>query len=158
LGFHDVFIQWAMSFSIGQRPRNFLMRAWSSMNCVCSPILVVLITYLGAIGAWGMHLSGIQAWAAFGCEDSTSVFGSLLTSISSCRNWSRRCRGGSKDGRRAREFLGSFGGITIRGGFHPSFCSHSSEVVKAVELRRSARAEGLRGGLGRQEARTCRKP
>jgi hypothetical protein len=83
------------------------MRAWSLMNCVFSPILVVLMMYLGAIGAWGMHFQSIQTRVAFGCEDSRFVFDSLLISISSCRYWSRKCNGGSKDSWRAREFSGS---------------------------------------------------
>jgi hypothetical protein len=81
------------------------MSAWSLMNWVCSPTLVDFMMYFGAIGACGIHFPGTQMREDFGCDDSASIPVPLSRSVSSCRNWSRRCGGGSKGGRLSRSFL-----------------------------------------------------
>jgi len=90
------------------------------MKCVCSTILVDFMTYLGSIGAWGMHFPGIHTRASFGCDDSASMCVPLLPSISYCRYWSRRCGGGSKGVQWACEFSGLlFFALQYKGIFTP---------------------------------------
>jgi hypothetical protein len=86
------------SLSEGQIPKNFPIRAWYFMNCMCSPTLVDFITYFGVVGACGMHLPGTQFQDAFGCDNSTSISMFFPLLCSSCSKCSLRCRGGSKEG------------------------------------------------------------
>jgi hypothetical protein len=102
---------WSNKLGIFLRARGLIIFLWGhdlSWTMNAPPILVVLIMYHGATKAWGMHFPGIQIWASFGCEDSTSLFVHFLPSVSYSRYSSLRCSGGSKDDRRAREFSGSF--------------------------------------------------
>jgi hypothetical protein len=78
---------------------------------------VDFITYFSVVGSCGMHLPSTQFRDAFGCDDSTSISILFLGLCSSCRRFSLRCGGGSKECHRALNPSLSFAATFLYEGF-----------------------------------------